>query len=172
MLLVLLALIQPSVAKAPDLAAIASIEVDYTMKTSGTVSCETVYKGAGAQPTVEGDRVTFVGTWTVVSDTCNGATIWVPKEGRAHHTLRLGKDKALDEWVVHLNEADNTRFESNIAARGQYWINELASDVNADQVAYTSSETQGIGPLKITIAHDLKISLARGAAPEAPSESP
>ena len=168
MLPLLLALSLPAEAKAPDLSAITSIEVSYTMTTTGTVACETVFKGTGADPVVDGDHVTFAGTWEIVSDSCKGATVWAPKDKVAHHTLRLGKDDAFDEWIVHANAADNTRFESSIADRGQYWINELGADAKADAIAYTTKESQGIGPLSVEIAHDLKIALKRGEP--APSE--
>lgn len=171
MLPLLIALTLPAQAKAPDLGEITAISVEYTMKTSGTNTCETVFKGTGTDPVVSGDAVTFSGTWSIVSDSCKGATIWAPEDGKAHHTLRL-KDKDFDEWIVHASAGDTTRFESNIAARGQYWINELGADAKSDTVAYTTSEKQGIGPLSIEITHDLKIELTRGTAPEAESEAP
>lgn len=163
MYLLFIALMQSATAKSPDLSQLASITVDYTMESSGTISCVTVFKGTGTAPAVDGDRVTFTGTWEIVSDTCNGATVWAPAEDdkTAHHTLRLGKKGVLDEWVVHREADDHERFQSNIKDRGQYWINELGADLSASSVEYSTQEKQGVGPLTITIDHKLKLDIAR-----------
>ncbi len=176
MLALLAALLAPAHARAPDLSAFRSVEVAYKMVSTGTMSCETTYRGRGVDPVVQGDAVTFTGTWEVVQDTCRGATVWVPEDGQAFHTLRLDKKgKAFDEWIVHDKAEDTTRFTTNIKDRGQYWINELAAPASGGEIHYTAEETQGIGPLSITIAHDLTIRLHTDApaepAPE-PSDAP
>lgn len=165
----LLLLVLPALAAKPvDLTAWSTITVDYTMKTTGTMSCQTVYRGTGSDPVVNQDHVTFRGTWEVVSDTCQGNTVFAPADKVAHHTLRLEKGgKAVEEWVVHANAADHTRFESDIKARGQYWINELAAVPAAGVFTWKGTETQGMFPLNITIDHDLTVKLA-APAPTAP----
>lgn len=178
-LLALALLASPAEAKPFDLAPYKGITVDYTMTTKGTSSCATTFRGVGIDPVVDGGRITFTGTWEIVKDSCQGNTVWGGAPGEtAHHTLRLdAKGKGFEEWVVHKNAADHTRFESNIKARGQYWINELGVAAG-DGFHYTATETQGMFPLSLEITHDLKVDLlteapelpAAPAAEEAPAE--
>lgn len=170
MSVLLLALLSaPADAKPLDLSVYKGITVDYTMTTKGSSSCATTFRGTGASPVVDGGRITFEGTWVIVEDSCQGKTVWAAGEGKpAHHTLRLdGKGKAFEEWVVHSKAADHERFESNIQARGQYWINELAMPVK-DGFHYTVTETQGMFPLTVEISHDLTVTLL-DKAPEVPA---
>lgn len=179
-MIALLLAVSSLAAKPINLAAWQSVTVDYTMKTTGTSSCQTTFRGTGGNPVVQKDFVTFAGTWEIVSDTCQGRTVFAPADKVAHHTLRLDKTgKAIDEWVVHAKAADNQRFTSDIQARGQYWINELAAVPSTTGVfAWKSTETQGIFPLSVTIDHDLTVTLGTGPLPapvapvEAPAEAP
>ncbi len=165
----LLALIALAPAKPLDLSTSKSITVDYTMTTTGTVTCSTVYKGTGEQIAADGPRVTFAGSWEVVSDSCQGNTIWVGADKKAHHTLRLdAAGKAVDEWVVHAKAGDHARFTSNIKARGQYWINELAAVPSSGVITYSTTEEQGMYPLSVTIEHALKITLGSAKQEQQP----
>lgn len=171
--LLLALLAGPAEARPLDLSGWQGVEVSYVMKTQGTLTCQTTFQGSGASPKVVGDAITFEGTWKIVADSCQGKTVWAPEDGTAFHTLRLGKGgKSVDEWIVHDKAGDSTRFLSDISARGQFWINELAATPDGSGAfRYSTSEEQGMFPLKITIEHTLEVKLL-ATAPEAPASEP
>ena len=89
--------------------------------------CKTTYAGTGKKVTAEGDRLTFEGTWKIVTNTCSDQlTVWVPPDGKAFHTLRHANG-TLTEWVVHGDAAKNARMASGMKAGGQYGSTSSAS---------------------------------------------
>jgi hypothetical protein len=134
-----------------DLTIYKKVDLSYVISLSG---CEGTYEGSGKVISAEANRITFRGTWTTDSQTClakkgesvGTSVLWVPDDKKAFHTVRLTADNtAIEEWIVHGEEADQERFTSNMQAQKQYWINELASVPVDHSLTFTLTEPLAFG---------------------------
>jgi hypothetical protein len=134
-----------------DVSIYKKIDIAYRISLSG---CEGTYEGSGKVVSATSDRITFRGTWTTDSSSClskkgesvGTSVLWVPDDKKAFHTVRLTDDKtAIEEWIVHGEEADQERFSSNMQAQKQYWINELAGLPIDHAFTFTLTEPLAFG---------------------------
>jgi hypothetical protein len=125
--------------------------------------CQSIYAGSGAVKEVDGNRVTFEGTWSMTANDCgDNFTIWRPEEGstKAFHTVRFDDARQhVTEWIAHRDAEQVDPLSVGMKKRGQFWINELgAAWTPAGAVSSLQVEEDSIGfGINIQTSHDLKL---------------
>lgn len=140
---------------------------DKTCRFTGVCDCEAAYRGKGEVVGVDGDRVTFKGTWTLTEGTCHDTFVfWTAgNEGTSYHTVRFSSDRTqITEWVAHGDPAKKDRLSKDIRAGMQVWLADMTAtwDATTRTATHTESETQEVSGLPITSTH--KLTLSFGAA--------
>lgn len=123
----------------------------------GLCDCALAFAGTGTFLSADGDRVTFLGTWTRTSDgeegACEGSFesgTWVPEDGIAHHSFRFtGGLAELDQWVAHadVDEVD-PRLVPSLVANEQFAIWDMAAELDPGTLIATHGE-EGTGLIEL-----------------------
>ena len=127
--------------------------------------CTASYKGEGARPTVDGQRVTFEGRFELVKSDCSdNLTFWVPASGEAFHTLRVDDQGRIIEWVAHRDADKHAALSSKIKEGGQVWLTDMSVPWQPGVPAtHTESDEGDLGQgIKLASSHDLRLTLAVG----------
>ena len=123
--------------------------------------CTDIYRGSGTQLEAVENRVTFEGTWELVSGDCDpDFRPWLPDDGAAYHTVRFNSAfTTLDEWVAHSAASSHERIPESPKANNQWWMSALDApyDDSTKVVNYTDLETVQIDIISLDIDHDLEI---------------
>ena len=136
---------------------------DATCSMTKICDCATVYEGEGKVVEVDGNRVTFEGSWKTIEDSCNEQlTMWVPFSGEAYHTVRFNRDHTkVIEWIAHGERDKVDRLTENMKSGRQYWISDMNSVVQPNGVAiHTETESQMVSVITLSSAHHLTLRLA------------
>ncbi|MFT4622743.1 MAG: hypothetical protein ACI8PZ_001399 [Myxococcota bacterium] len=171
--MLLIALSVAALAGEPPLAEFSGVTVRYEAafdlddptgrlcKVISMCDCTTTYVGTGANPTVAGGRVTFVGTWAVEANTCHeGLMLWAGGEP-AHHSLVFAADR-LTGWVAHRDADRHAPLKKGMKAKGQAYLTEL--DVpwtETGVLTHQEEDAQAIMGVQFASTHALTVTVAR-----------
>ena len=135
---------------------------DKTCNFTGVCDCRAAYDGTGQVVGVDGDRVTFKGTWTLTEGSCHDTFLFwnAGKDGTSYHTVRFSKDRTqIVEWVAHADVEKKDRLTSDIKAGQQVWLADMTAgwDPSTRTATHAESETQQASGLAIASTHNLTL---------------
>jgi hypothetical protein len=143
---------------------ITGIQVDYTLEwdfiiePTGVTDCVQTYRGEGSQIEAKGDRVTFDGTWQLMTSDCAESlddAIWTPggEHGAYTSLVLLGSDSPthVETWSVH-SKADGHDTDS-----AEFWISEMGAAISGDVA--THEEEEEVPDAYLVLTHQLEFTL-------------
>jgi len=132
---------------------------------TGLCDCTATYLGSGKLLEKTGQRLTYLGQWTLKESDCASHLLtWVPSEGAAHHTLLWdATGQKVTEWVVHQQAADHKRFADNIKQRGQFWLSDMAAPLDRKRRVIEHRETENgrMDVISVVSLHHLTLTFAK-----------
>lgn len=134
----------------------------------GLADCTNTYAGSGTQMGADGDRVSFEGTWNLISTDCapelaDPQIVWFDKnQGKSYSSFYFaGNINTLDVWIQHRDENDVTPLSSP-NQNGQWYITAMntAFDTSTLKAAHAESEETAVSGVPTTLNHTVSFTFS------------